>query len=186
MLSVNATSVTFGNVNLNTPSTQSLTLTSTGSSPVTVSSAAITGTGFSYTGATFPMTLNPKQTAMLSVEFDPTTAGTFTGQLTIKSNSSTNSTATIGLGGTGAAASYSVSLNWQAPASSTDPVTGYNIYRSPSGSSTYQLLSSLSSTQLSYTDNSVQGGQTYNYMVESVDASGVESVPSNMASVSVP
>jgi fibronectin type 3 domain-containing protein len=84
------------------------------------------------------------------------------------------------------AVSYMVNLTWSAPASSPDPVAGYNIYRSPSGSSTYQLLGSVSTTQLAFTDNGVTNGQTYDYMVESVDASGNESTPSNVAAVIVP
>jgi hypothetical protein len=40
---------------------------------------------------------------------------------------------------------------------------------------------------LDYTDSSnVDSGQTYDYIVESVDSSGNESVPSNMASVTIP
>jgi hypothetical protein len=182
---MNANSVAFGNVTVNVPATQSITLTSTGGAPVTVNSAAITGTGFSMSGATFPMTLNSNQSATLNVQFDPTVTGSATGQLTISSNSSVNPAAVIGLSGTGQATAYVVSVTWQAPTSSTDPVSGYNIYRSPSGSATYQLLSSVADTQLAYTDNNVQNGQTYDYIVESVDASGNESVPSNMASVSI-
>jgi len=186
-LSVNATTVAFGNVNLNTPSTQSVTLSSTGSAAVTVSSAAVTGTGFSVSGATFPLTLNPNQSATLSVQFDPTAAGAATGQLTITSNSSTNPTDVVSLSGTGQAASYEVNLSWNAPSSSSDPVAGYNVYRSPSGSSSYQLMGSVSSNQLAYTDtNSIQNGLAYDYMVESVDASGNESSPSNTATVSIP
>ncbi|HEY1904141.1 MAG TPA: choice-of-anchor D domain-containing protein [Terracidiphilus sp.] len=184
-LSMNANSVAFGNVTVNVPATQSITLTSTGGAPVTVNSAAITGTGFSMSGATFPMTLNSNQSATLNVQFDPTVTGSATGQLTISSNSSVNPAAVIGLSGTGQAAAYVVSVTWQAPTSSTDPVAGYNIYRSLSGSATYQLLSSVAETQLAYTDNNVQNGQTYDYIVESVDESGNESVPSNMASVSI-
>jgi fibronectin type 3 domain-containing protein len=87
----------------------------------------------------------------------------------------------------GVAASYSVSLSWSAPTSSPDPVAGYNIYRSPSGGSSYQLMGSVSSTELIYSDtNSIQNGQTYDYIVESVDASGVDSVASNTATVSIP
>jgi hypothetical protein len=42
-------------------------------------------------------------------------------------------------------------------------------------------------SELSYSDtNSIQDGLTYDYIVESVDASGNESAPSNMASVPVP
>jgi fibronectin type 3 domain-containing protein len=122
----------------------------------------------------------------LSVVFNPATAGTATGQLTITSTSSTNSVAVINLSGTGQTA-YQVNVTWVAPASSADPVAGYHIYRSPSGSSTYQLMGSVSSSQLAYTDTSnIVNGQAYDYIVESVDSSGNESAPSNTATVSVP
>lgn len=186
-LSINATSIAFGGVNLNTPATQSVTLTSTGSAPVTVNSASVSGTGFSMSRASFPVTLNPNQTAAVSVEFDPTAAGSATGALTVTSNSSSNPTATVGLSGTGVATAYSVQVTWSAPGTSPDPVASYNVYRSPSGSSTYQLMGSVNSGQLSYADsNNIQNGQTYDYIVESVDSSGNESVASNMASVSIP
>lgn len=186
-LTVNAASIAFGDVNLNTPSTQYVTVTSTGTAPVTVNAASISGIGFTFAGASFPLTLNANQTATFSVAFDPTTAGAAAGQLIISSTSSSNPTAAIALSGTGQSTSYDVALAWNAPSSSADAVAGYNIYRAPSGSSAYQLMGSVNSGDLSYTDTtSVQSGQTYDYIVESVDASGNESVPSNMASVSVP
>jgi len=185
-LSINATSVGFGSVTLNTLSTQTVTLTSTGTASVTVNSATVTGTGFTLAGSTFSATLTPGQTATVGVQFDPTTAGAATGQLTITSNSSTNSTAVITLTGTGTAASYSVDVSWDAPTSSTDPVAGYNVYRALSGSSTYQLLNASVDTQTAYADSTVQSGQSYDYEVESVDASGVESVPTSPIAVTVP
>jgi fibronectin type 3 domain-containing protein len=106
--------------------------------------------------------------------------------LTITSNSSTNSTATIALSGTGTAASYAVNLSWEAPSSSTDPVAGYNIYRAPNGSTTYALLNSSIDAASSYVDSTVVSGQTYNYIAESVDATGVESSPSNIITVTIP
>jgi Abnormal spindle-like microcephaly-assoc'd, ASPM-SPD-2-Hydin len=188
-LSINATSISFGSVALNTPSTQSLSLTSTGTAPVTVSTVTISGTGYSFSGATFPLTLNtttPSKT--LSVEFDPTISGTQSGTLTITSNSSTNPTYTVNLSGTGGAATaYQVNLSWTAPSSSPDPVAGYNIYRSPSGQSSYQLMGSVAASEFAYMDsNNIQDGATYDYIVESVDSSGNESVPSNTASVQIP
>jgi fibronectin type 3 domain-containing protein len=134
-------------------------------------------------GATFPLTLNPSQAATLTVQFDPTTAGEASGKLTITSNSSTSGTATISLTGTGLAPQ--VELSWSAPSSSTDPIVGYNIYRS-TGSSSYQLLNSSVDTQTTYVDTTVQCGLTYAYTVESVDASGVVSTPSNTISVTAP
>lgn len=85
------------------------------------------------------------------------------------------------------AQTYSVNLTWDAPTSSTDPVAGYNIYRSPSGQSTYQLMGTVVSTVLAYNDTSnIQDGQAYDYIVESVDASGNLSAPSNVAVVVIP
>ncbi|HEY1648184.1 MAG TPA: choice-of-anchor D domain-containing protein [Terracidiphilus sp.] len=186
-LTLNASSISFGNVNLNTPTTQTVTLSSSGGASVTINSVTISGTGFTFSGATFPLTLTSPGSVTLSIQFDPTTAGSVTGQLTVNSTSSTNPTATVALSGMGVAASYSVSLSWSAPTSSPDPVAGYNIYRSPSGGSSYQLMGSVSSTELIYSDtNSIQNGQTYDYIVESVDASGVDSVASNTATVSIP
>jgi hypothetical protein len=186
-LSVNATSVAFGDVTVNTPATQSLTLSSTGAAAVTVNSAAVTGTGFSMSGASFPLTLNPGQSANLSVEFDPVAAGSVTGQLAIKSNSSTNPTDAIGLSGTGEAQSYVVDLSWSAPSGSTVSISGYNVYRAPSGSSSYLRINPSVDAQTSYVDNDgVQTGQTYDYVVKTVDTAGVESAPSAMAAVSVP
>jgi hypothetical protein len=183
-LRVNASTVAFGDVILNLPATQSLTLSSTGTAAVTVSAATVTGTGFTVSGASFPLTLNPNQTATLSVQFDPIIAGLATGQLTITSNSSTGTSTVVSLSGT--KAPLQVSLTWDAPSSSPDPVAGYNVYRSPSGAGNYQQVNPSVVAQTAYVDTTVQAGQNYDYIVESVDASGVTSVPSNMASVAIP
>ncbi len=67
-----------------------------------------------------------------------------------------------------------------------NPVAGYNVYRSPSGAGNYQQVNPSVVAQTAYVDTTVQAGQNYDYIVESVDASGVTSVPSNMASVAIP
>jgi hypothetical protein len=179
-------SIAFGSANLNTPSTQSVTLTSTGTTAVTVSNISITGTGFTESGATLPLTLNPNQTAVLNITFNPTVAGTVTGQLTISSNSSSGSTTSISLTGTGQAAAHEVDLSWSAPASSPDPVAGYIVLRAPTGSSAYQQLNAALVAPSAYVDSTVQSGQSFDYIVESVGASGNVSAPSNIASAAIP
>ena len=114
----------------------------------------------------------------------PSAPGAATGQLTIISNSSTNGTAVISLSGTGEP--HEVELSWNAAISSADPAVGYYVYRSTGGSSSYQLLNTTEDIQTAYMDITVQSGLTYDYIVESVDASGVESAPSNIASVTIP
>jgi len=37
-----------------------------------------------------------------------------------------------------------------------------------------------------YTDSAVQSGQTYEYIVKTVDTAGVESAPSNVSTVTIP
>jgi len=184
-LKVSTTTMNFGSVAVKTATTGSVTLTSTGTSAVTVSSASISGTGFSIVGGTFPTTLSPNQTATVKLQFDPTAAGSDTGKLTITSNSTTGSPATVTLSGTGTATAEQVDLSWSAPASSTDPVAGYNVYRAL-GSGAFQLVNSGIDTKTTYVDSSVIAGDTYNYLVKSVDQSGVESVGSNEISVAVP
>jgi fibronectin type 3 domain-containing protein len=81
---------------------------------------------------------------------------------------------------------YSIDLNWNAPTTSTDPVAGYNIYRSTNGGATFTKLNGSVDTVLDYTDSNVQSGTTYTYVVKGVDASGQESGPSNQISLPVP
>ncbi len=83
---------------------------------------------------------------------------------------------------------YQVHLTWDAPSSSPDPVATYNAYRAPSGGTSYVLLNTtpIPLTPTTYSDPTVQFGQTYNYIVESVDAQGVTSTPSNTAVVPIP
>ena len=184
-LSVNATSLSFGSVSLNTQSLQALTLTSTGTAAVTVSAATLSGAGFTLSGITFPVTLNPGQSVTLDLLFLPTIVGAATGQLTITSNATSGGSLVVALSGTGATA-YAVDLTWDAPASSADAVEGYNVYRSASGASAFQLLNTGVNLVTTFTDTTVKSGQAYDYIVTSVDSSGVESAPSNTFDVTIP
>src|SRR3989449_481030 len=53
----NPSNINFGNVTAATTSTQSVVLTNTGNTTVSVSQATVSGTGFSITGLTLPLTL---------------------------------------------------------------------------------------------------------------------------------
>lgn len=79
-----------------------------------------------------------------------------------------------------------MNLTWGAPASSPDAVAGYKVYRSLSGTSSYQLLNASVDTTPMFSDTTVTSGQAYVYYVTSVDGSGVESVPSNAFDVAIP
>lgn len=183
LLGINATSIAFGDVLLNSPSTQSVTLTSTGILPVTVSSITLAGAGFTLSSASFPATLSSGQSSTFNVEFDPTVTGTAQGTLVVVSTSTVPVKA-VALSGTGV--NFAVGLNWDAPSESDDPAVSYNVYRTAGSSSSYQRLNSTSAAQTTYSDSNVQSGSTYQYYVTSVDDSGTESVPSNTATITVP
>jgi hypothetical protein len=83
--------------------------------------------------------------------------------------------------------SHEVHLSWNAPVNSPVPIAGYYVYRAPAGSSSYHRLNWTVVTQTKFVDLTVQSGQSYDYVVKSVDAlSGAESVPSNAIRITVP
>jgi hypothetical protein len=84
------------------------------------------------------------------------------------------------LTGTGTVA-HTVSLTWNT--SSSVGVTGYKVYRGTTSGGPYSLLSTLGAVT-SYTDNNVQSGQTYYYVVTAVGSA--ESGYSNQAQAVVP
>lgn len=189
-LSINALNISFGDVALNSSSTQSILLTSSGSAPVTITASALSGSGFSISGLVVPTTLNPGQTTTLNVQFQPTVAGNETGRLTLTTNSVTTPTLQIDLTGAGGAAAtqsqYQVGLTWSAPSQGTNSIAGYDVYRSTSGTALYELLNGTITAQTSFTDADVQSGATYQYYVTTVNPQGVQSPPSNIAEVTIP
>ncbi len=107
-LTLSTTSATFGTVALNSTTTKTVTLTASGTAALAISKISIAGTGFADAGITVPLTLNPGQTATLAISFDPASAGSFTGSVTIASNAAT---ATVSLTGTGQSAAPTFSAN---------------------------------------------------------------------------
>jgi hypothetical protein len=182
-LSASPSALNFGSVNVGSSGIQTVTLSNNGTAAASISQAAISGTGYTVSGLTLPMSLAVGASSSFTVQFTPTTAGTVSGGVTVTSNTP-NSPTLVGLSGTGAAVvSHSVSLNWNA---STSVVVGYNIYRGGVSGGPYALLNSAADSALSYTDTSVVSGQTYYYVVTAVDAAGVESVVSNEVQVIIP
>lgn len=110
-LSISSVSLAFGNTVVKTAASRSLTLTSTGAGALTISAATISGSGFSFSGPTFPMTLASGQSATLTVSFNPALSGAAAGTLSISSSAASNSTTAVSLSGTGVPAVSSVACN---------------------------------------------------------------------------
>ncbi len=101
-LSLGSASLSFGNVTPGSSKTLSVTATNSGSASVTISSATISTKYFSLTSPGLPTTLPAGQSANLSVQFAPASAGSFSATATITSNASDTLT-TLVLSGTGTA-----------------------------------------------------------------------------------
>lgn len=177
-LTTSSSAVSFGNVAVGSSTSELVTLTATGTDNVVIHGVTASGQGFSTSNQT-GVTLTPNQSVTLSVNFEPTTAGTDTGKLSIESNGSPMQ---IALSGTGVSSSqHSVALSWQA----TPAVIGYNVYRGTQASNLSKVTTALDATT-SYKDTNVTNGQTYVYSVTSVDSSNVESPRSSPVTVTIP
>jgi hypothetical protein len=180
-LAVNPLNVSFGNVNIGSSASRSVTITNTGNSNVAISSAALTGANLSLSGGS-AVNLSPSQSITLTVQYSPTSAASTTGTLAIASNATVAPPA-IPISGTGVAQTqHTVSLSWNA----STFATGYNVYRSATSGAGYSRVNSGVDGGLSYSDTSVQNGQTYFYVTTAVDASGQESAYSSEVSVLIP
>ncbi|HEY6302398.1 MAG TPA: choice-of-anchor D domain-containing protein, partial [Terriglobales bacterium] len=107
-LTANPTSMNFGSVTVGSNQSMPVTVTNTGGETVAVSSAAASGSGFSVTGTTPPITLAAGQSTTFKVIFTPSTTGAASGALTVNSNAS-NPTLSVPLSGTGVAPGQLVS-----------------------------------------------------------------------------
>jgi HYDIN/CFA65/VesB family protein/centrosomal CEP192-like protein len=107
LLSPSATSLAYGKVLVGTSSSQTVSFSNTGNSSVNISAVSLTGSSFSVSGFSGPVTLAAGQSLSLLVACAPSYVGSYTGSLTVTSNS-TNSPATISLSGTGVQPAISV------------------------------------------------------------------------------
>ena len=80
--------------------------------------------------------------------------------------------------------SHSATLTWTASVSSN--VAGYDVFRSTTSGGPYTQINSSLITSTTYTDNAVQAGQTYYYVLTAVSTSGVQSTYSTQVSGTIP
>lgn len=161
------------------PSVSSVSPTSgpvTGGTTVT-----ILGSGF-QSGSTvaFGSTAAASVTFVSSTEIQVVSPSSTAGTVAISVANSASQTSTLSAAFT---FFHIVNLSW---AASTSTVTGYNVYRSSTSGGPYTKLNSTSVPGTSFTDESVQAGQTYFYVTTAVNSSNQESVYSNQASAVVP
>lgn len=182
-LAVSPSTLSFGSVAVGNSSSLTGTL-SASNADVTVSSALWSGSGYSVSGVTFPMSVAAGQSAQYTVTFTPPSAGSSPGSISFVSNASDSSLKqTFSGAGTQATSSHSVSLTWNP---STSTVAGYNLYRGTQSGGPYSRMNSALLSSTSYDDSGVQSGANYFYVSTAVDASNNESTFSNEATAAIP
>lgn len=166
-------------------SSQPITVTVTGSAPVTVTGISFSNSAFSLPPIALPVTLYGGQSYSEQISARPE-SNVQTGTLTINSSVGTFTVALSETAIAAAPASHDVNLTWKAPTSSPDPVDSYQVYRTVSGSTAYSVVGTTAAASTSYTDTSVSSGASYTYKVVSVDENGNASSPSNTVTLSIP
>jgi len=106
-LVVSPASVSFGSVPLGTTKSETMQLKNTGTTSVTISSAAISGKGFQLHGITTPLVLAGGKTTDITLSYAPTVTGYVAGTVSIVSNAE-NKTLTMTASGTGVTATRTI------------------------------------------------------------------------------
>jgi hypothetical protein len=192
-IAVSPSSISFGNLNLNTTAAQSVTLQNTGDINVTLSGVTVVGAGFGFSDLSPGYSLAPNQKVTFQVWFRPQKKGVAAGAVSILS-ANLVSPAEVSVSGDGVDPSqlpppapppvqHTVHLSWNP---STGSIAGYRVYRSTVSGSFGNSLFSSALNVLTYDDSTVTSGDTYYYTVTTVDNAGVESPPSNQAAATIP
>ena len=184
LVSLSATSLAFGNQPIDVSSTaQTVTLSNTGNAALSITSLALAGTNASdfAQSSTCGSSLAAGANCTIVVWFTPSVAGPEAASLSIADNAS-GSSQTVPLSGAG---THDVILSWTA--STTPGVVGYDVYRGTTSGGPYPTqLNSTPINGTTYTDETVQAGQTYYYVVTAVASDGTQSAYSNQVSATVP
>lgn len=109
-LNVTPSTVSFGNVSVGTAASQTIQVSNTGTAALTISQVSVSGSGYSASGLSLPVDLNPGQASTFNIQYQPTAAGNASGTVSIVSTAP-NSPNTISLSGTGIAATETISLS---------------------------------------------------------------------------
>jgi hypothetical protein len=182
-LTVTPSTVKFGDVAVGASKSLAGTLSATASA-VTVSSGTSGNSEFVLSGLSFPFTIASGKSAQFTVTFTPQASGESSTSISFVSNAANSPTVESVTGNGKPTPQHSVDLSWD-PSGDAD-IAGYNVYRGTEAGGQFTKINSALDLGTTYTDGTVQGGQTYYYYATAVDANGLESVPSNQVKAKVP
>jgi Abnormal spindle-like microcephaly-assoc'd, ASPM-SPD-2-Hydin len=172
----------FGSVVVGGSKSLPATLAATGAS-VTVTSASVSSSEYALGGLSLPLTLQPGTSVPFTLTFTPQASGAATASVSISTSASSSPVVQAVTGSGTPPPQHSVQLSWSA---SSSAVAGYNIYRGSVSNGPYARIDSAVDTVTTYTDTSVQAGDTYFYVTTAVASDGTESAFSNQVSAAVP
>lgn len=109
-LGLSPSTVSFGTVTTGQRNSQPVTISNSGNGVLTISSYAVTGSGFGVTGLTTPLTIQPGKSSSFNVAFGPASTGNLSGSISLSSNAPNSPTA-LTLSGTATAATISLSVS---------------------------------------------------------------------------
>jgi len=179
-LTISPATLNFGKVAVGGRAALTLGLHASGGN-VDVSSISSNSSQFSVQKIELPLTVPAGKEVSVNVTFTPKNDGNSSGALSFASNA-VDARVSEPVAGTGTAP-Y-VSLSWIP--STSEHITGYNVYRSTSSSATPSKLNSKLDPETTYTDPTVVPGHTYYYSTTAVNSSGKESAHSERVEVAVP
>jgi hypothetical protein len=81
---------------------------------------------------------------------------------------------------------HSGTVMWQAGTPGTNPIVGYNVFRSLTSGGPYSQVNSSLVSGLTYLDPGLAAGTTYYYVITTVDSEGNQSSDSPQATAVVP
>jgi hypothetical protein len=181
-LALSPGSFSFGSVVVGASKSLPATLSATGAS-LTVTSASVSSAEYALGGLTLPLTLQPGKSVPFTLTFTPQASGAATATVSVSTSASSSPVVEPVTGSGTPPPQHSVGLSWS-PSVST--VIGYNIYRGASSGGPYAKIDSAVDTATTYSDTSVQAGDTYFYVTTAVASDGTESAFSNQVSAAIP
>jgi hypothetical protein len=190
-LTISPASVNFGTRAVKSSTPQSVVLTNTGNTSLSISSINIAHPAFSVAGISKGMSLSANQKLEFQVWYHPTVVGK--AAVTISLDSSAGlAPVTLAVAGSasnsavptsGATGAHSVTLNWNNRSTTT---IGYHVYRGEVSGGPFARLNQVLLGTTSYKDTEVVSGGHYFYVVTAVAEGGPESAYSNEVAVDVP
>ena len=96
IISVSPDSWDFGTQLINTTTSQSFTIANDGGAPLVLNSVNVTGTGFALSEAFSSITLQPTESTTITVNFNPLTETTYSGNIAINDNRAVTNIPLIG------------------------------------------------------------------------------------------